>query len=103
MRREPAMAKRKRRSIEFKAEAARPCSIGDRSIGQIANELDLTESALPAWVERAEVDNAQGAAGVLTTAGARSWEELGQGTFVVISRSCPTHRRFPRQFDALTF
>ena len=64
------MATRKRRKFtkEFKAEAVRLCKVGDRSIGQIAKELDLTETALRAWVKRADVDEGQGAAGALTTA-----------------------------------
>jgi transposase-like protein len=50
------MAKRKRRSFtpEFKAEAARLCEQGDRSIGQVAKDLDLTEGSLRNWVKRAE-------------------------------------------------
>ena len=39
---------RKRRSFsaEFKAEAVRLCRVGDRSIKQVAKDLDLTETAL---------------------------------------------------------
>lgn len=46
------MAKKKRRSFtkEFKAEAVRLCRVGDRSIGRVAKDLDLTETALRAWV-----------------------------------------------------
>ncbi len=42
------MAKRKRRSFdaEFKAEAVRLCKVGDRSIGQVAKDLGLTETAV---------------------------------------------------------
>jgi len=49
--------KRKRRSFtpEFKAEAVRLCRVGDRTIGQVARDLDLTETALREWVSRAEV------------------------------------------------
>lgn len=51
------MAKRKRRSFsaEFKAEAVRLCQLGDRSISQVAQDLDLTDSALREWVKAAEV------------------------------------------------
>jgi transposase-like protein len=71
------MAKRKRRKFtdEFKSEAARLCRVGDRTIGQIAKELDLTESALRAWVKQAEVDDGQSVTGALTTA---EREELGR-------------------------
>ncbi len=46
---------RKRRSFsaEFKAEAVRLCRVGDRSIGQVSKDLDLTEGALREWVKRA--------------------------------------------------
>jgi transposase-like protein len=60
---------RKRRSFnaEFKAETVRLCKVGDRSIGQVAKDLDLTEGALREWVKRADVDVGQGPAGALTT------------------------------------
>lgn len=50
------MAKRKRRVFtnEFKADAVRLCRAGGRSIGQVAKDLDLGETALRAWVARAE-------------------------------------------------
>ena len=62
-------AKRKRRSFtaEFKAEAVRLCRVGDRSIGQVATDLDLTETALRAWVKSADVDAGNGPPGALTT------------------------------------
>lgn len=51
-------ARRKRRAFtpEFKAEAVRLCKVGDRTIRQVADDLDLTETALREWVKRAEVD-----------------------------------------------
>ena len=63
------MAKRKRRVFdsEFKAEAVRLCKAGDRSIGQVARDLDLTETALREWVRRADIDAGKGPAGALTT------------------------------------
>ena len=44
--------KRPRRTFTpaFKAEAVRLCRIGDRSIAQVAKDLDLTETALREWV-----------------------------------------------------
>jgi transposase len=44
--------KRPRRTFtpEFKAEAVRLCRVGDRSIAQVAKDLDLTETALREWV-----------------------------------------------------
>ena len=63
------MAKRKRRSFssEFKAEAVRLCKVGNRSIGQIARDLDLTETALWLWVRQAEIEAGNGPPEGLTT------------------------------------
>ena len=61
--------RRPRRSFtpEFKAEAVRLCRIGDRSVAQVAKDLDLTETALREWVQRADVDAGKGPAGALTS------------------------------------
>ena len=50
------MAKRKRRVFTpaFKTEAARLCQQGDRSISQVARDLDLTENSLRGWVKQAD-------------------------------------------------
>ncbi|WP_170991241.1 transposase [Herbidospora galbida] len=50
--------KRPRRSFtpEFKAEIVEPCRRGDRSVGQVAKDFELTETAVRAWVRQAEVD-----------------------------------------------
>ncbi len=63
------MAKRKRRSFtkEFKAEVVELCERGDRSIGQVARDLDLTETAVRSWVNQAAVDRGDGPAETLTT------------------------------------
>ena len=45
----------------------RLAQVGDRSIGQVAIDLDLTETALREWVRRAEVDAGKGPPGALTT------------------------------------
>ena len=49
MRLEAFMGKRRRRKFtgEFKKEAVRLFREGERSIGQVAKELDLTESTVP--------------------------------------------------------
>jgi transposase len=61
---------RKRRSfnVEFKAEAVRLCKVGDRTIRQVAKDLDLTDTALREWVKRADIDAGNGPVGALTTA-----------------------------------
>ena len=77
-----SMAKEKRRSRvrrsftdEFKAGAVRLVIDEGKSVGQAARELDLTESALRMWVERARADRGTGKPGVLSTA---EREELGR-------------------------
>lgn len=41
---------------EFKAEIVDLCQRGDRSVGQIAKDFDLTETADREWVKQAERD-----------------------------------------------
>ena len=50
--------KRRRRSFtpEFKAEIVELCQRGDRSVGQVAKDFDLTETAVREWVRQAERD-----------------------------------------------
>ena len=55
------MEKRKprpRRSFtpEFKAEIVELCQRGDRTIGQVSRDFDLTETAVRSWVQQAEID-----------------------------------------------
>jgi transposase len=71
------MAKRKRRafSAEYKAEVVELIRKSGKSVGAVARELDLTETAVRRWVQQAEVDAGEGPAGALTTA---EREELAQ-------------------------
>ena len=52
------MGKRKRRAFtkEFKAETVRLVRDSGKSVGVVARELDLTETALRDWVRQAEID-----------------------------------------------
>ena len=62
------MPKRKRRrfTAEQKADAVRLVrEVG--SIPKVAEDLDLTDSALRRWVQQAEIDEGGGTEGVLTT------------------------------------
>jgi transposase-like protein len=63
------MTKRKRRKFtpEFKAETVRLVRQSNKTISEIARDLDLTESALRQWVEQATVDDGGGPPGALTT------------------------------------
>src|SRR3954452_6747834 len=49
---------RPRRSFtaEFKADIVERCRRGDRSIGQVAKDFDLTETAVREWVRQADID-----------------------------------------------
>lgn len=56
------MAKKKprpRRSYtpEFKKEIVDLCRAGDRSIGQVSKDYDLTETAVREWVRQADIDD----------------------------------------------
>ncbi len=50
------MSRRKRRSFtaEFKTDAVRLCQVGDRTVAQVATDLDLTEGSLREWVKRGQ-------------------------------------------------
>src|SRR5208283_3140975 len=63
------MERRKRRAFTkaYKAEVVELVRKGGKSVGGIAKELDLTETAVRAWVRQAEVDAGRGPAGALTT------------------------------------
>ena len=69
---------RRRRSFtpEFKAEIVDLCQRGDRSVGQIARDFDLTETAVREWVKQAGRDAGTRADGGLTTAERKELSEL---------------------------
>jgi transposase len=60
---------RRRRSFtpEFKAEIVELCQRGDRSVGQVARDFDLTETAVREWVKQAERDTGTREDGGLTS------------------------------------
>src|SRR5215213_3642195 len=68
---------RARRSFtaEFKSEIVELCQRGDRSIGQVARDFDLTETAVRAWVRQAERDAGSRDDGGLTS---QERDELAQ-------------------------
>ena len=41
---------------EFKAEIVEVCRRGDRTVGQVAKDFDLTETAVREWVKQADLD-----------------------------------------------
>ncbi len=64
-----SMERRKRRKFtpEFKAEVVGLVRSSGRSVGQIAKELDLTETAVRGWVRRVSIDAKKDPNGPLTT------------------------------------
>ncbi len=63
------MGRRKRRKFtaEYKAEVVKVVKTSGKGAGQVARELDLTETAVRAWVERAEIDEKRDPHGPLTS------------------------------------
>ncbi len=61
---------RPRRSFtpEFKAEIVELCVRGERSVGQVAHDFDLTETAVREWCKQARRDTGTSTDGGLTTA-----------------------------------
>jgi transposase len=54
-------------TAEFKAQIVERCQRGDRSIGQVAVDFDLTETAVRAWVKQADLDAGTRSDGLTTT------------------------------------
>jgi transposase len=69
---------RRRRSFtpEFKAEIVELCQRGDRSVGQVARDFDLTETAVREWLKQAERDAGTRVDGGLTSAERQELIEL---------------------------
>jgi transposase-like protein len=61
---------------EFKAEIVGLCQQGDRSVGQVARDFDLTETAVREWVKQAERDAGIRSDGGLTSTEQRELAEL---------------------------
>lgn len=53
--------RRRRRAFtdSFKADVVELCRKGERSVAEVARELDLTETAVRRWVHQAEIDAGQ--------------------------------------------
>ena len=73
----PGKPRRQRRSFadEFKAQVVQKVLSSGKTAGQVARELDLTETAVRHWVKQAQVDRGKGPPRALTTA---EKEELAQ-------------------------
>jgi transposase-like protein len=63
------MEKRQRRKFtdEFRAKAVELVQSSNKTVAEIARDLDLTPSSLGNWVKQAEIDAGRGPVGALTT------------------------------------
>jgi transposase len=52
---------------EYKAEVVELIRTTGKAVGQVARELDLTETAVRQWVKRADLDAARRSDGLTTT------------------------------------
>jgi transposase len=59
---------RRRFDSDFKEQAVRLVLNEGKSVGAVARDLDLTETALRGWVKRTQADRTKGRTGGLTTA-----------------------------------
>jgi transposase len=57
---------RRRFDDDFKAQAVRLVLDEGKSVGAVARDLDLTETALRTWVKRARADRTKGRTGLTT-------------------------------------
>ena len=63
------MGRRKRRTFtpEYKAEVVHLAKTSGKSLRELAEDLDLTETAVRDWVKRADVDAKSDPSGALTS------------------------------------
>ena len=69
--------KRRKFSDEYKAETVRLIQRSGKSMGQMALELGIGETALRRWVDQAEVEAGRGPEGRSSAASVRSWWSSG--------------------------
>jgi len=62
----PKRRPRRRFDDDFKAQAVRLVLDENKSVGSVARDLDLTETALREWVNRARADRTKGKTGLTT-------------------------------------
>ncbi|SRR6266568_4084270 len=67
---------RRRFSDEYKASTVKLVLSGRKTAGQVARDLDLTETAVRHWVKQAQVDAGKGPGGALTTAEKEEFAKL---------------------------
>jgi len=62
----PKRRPRRQFDDDFKAQAVRLVLDDGKSVGSVARDLDLTETALREWVKRARADRTHGETGLTT-------------------------------------
>jgi transposase-like protein len=63
------MARERRKfTQEFKSEVIGLIKQSDKTVAQVARDLDLTESSVHTWVKQYDIDAGKGPIGALTTA-----------------------------------
>jgi transposase len=62
----PTRRPRRQFDDDFKAQAVRLVLDEGQSVGRVARDLDLTETSLRTWVERARADRTHGKTGLTT-------------------------------------
>ena len=62
----PKRRRRRQFDDDFKAQAVRLVLDEGQSVGRVARDLDLTETALREWVNRARADRTNGKTGLTT-------------------------------------
>jgi transposase len=62
----PSRRPRRHFTDEYKASAVRLVIDEGKTVGAVARDLDLTETALRCWVERARADRSRGKTGLTT-------------------------------------
>ncbi len=67
MKSSPKSRTRRTYTPEYKAEAVRQVRASGRSIKEVAQDLGVSAGCLHAWVQQANIDDGQGAAGQLTS------------------------------------
>jgi transposase len=91
--------KRKRRkfSEEYKAETVRLIETSGKSIGKLALELGIGETALRRWVEQAEIETGRGPAGALKRSEREELAELRrENQRLRLEREILKNHRMPR-------
>jgi transposase len=63
----PKRRPRRQFDDDFKAQAVRLVLDDGKSVGSVARDLDLTETALRGWVKRARADRTHGETGLTMT------------------------------------